>query len=117
MHNSNEDEISTLFIFSLFYIFQIGPVDITKGTSNNNGKSPNKVSASGSAFSKTILGFRPRATTADSGSYNRPRPRATTVSHGSSNGNSSVGKQINQQLHEKSFKLNSLVISNIYQKH
>jgi len=72
----------------------IGPVDITKGTSNNNGKSPNKVSASGSAFSKTILGFRPRATTADSGSYNRPRPRATTVSHGSSNGNSSVAQRV-----------------------
>lgn len=66
-------------------------MDITKGTSNNNGKSPSKVSTSGSAFSKTILGFRPRATTADSGSYSRPRPRATTVSHGTSNGNSSVG--------------------------
>ena len=64
-------------------------MDITKGTSGNNGKSPSKILVTGSAFSKTVLGFRPRATTADSGSYNRPRPRATTVSHGTSNGASS----------------------------
>jgi len=67
----------------------IGPVDITKGTNGGNSKSPSKILATGSAFSKTVLGFRPRATTADSGSYNRPRPRATTVSHGSSDGSNS----------------------------
>ena len=61
-------------------------MDITKGTSSNKGRSPSKMSGTGSAFSKSVLGgFRPRATTADE-SYNRPRPRATTVSHGSSNG-------------------------------
>ena len=74
-----------------FVILQIGPVDITKGTNGGNSKSPSKILATGSAFSKTVLGFRPRATTADSGSYNRPRPRATTVSHGSSDGSNSRG--------------------------
>merc|ERR1719412_1561660 len=66
----------------------VGPVDITKGTSPSTGKSPSKILTSGSAFSKTVRGFRPRALTADSDSYNRPRPRAVTVSHGPSNGSS-----------------------------
>jgi len=58
----------------------IGPVDITKPS--GTGKSPNKLlSTAGSALSRTVRGFRPRAGTSD-GTGSRPRARANTVSSG-----------------------------------